>query len=238
MASDEMRSARAAPSHEGEAVAGAGEVGFAAEESGVRLTVVIAADSTRHVIVRARHAGTRSPADLMVLDRLCALIEGRPIQEAADHGVIYAIEEPASGAAPVVGIRTPRNAGPAFALAEKLIRAVHAAAQAHFDVKPRESRWYVRPKAVWLALTEAQQIEALRPTVNEFLAEQGVPASDMWITRVERGTRVTLDFAESVYYARKPKLLMDLERRLRRATGDPLEVFMEDKKDANKIRRL
>ena len=232
------RGAVPAARYEGEALAGPGELAFAASEAGTRLSVVIAADSTRHIIVRARHAAARSPAERAALDRLCARIEGRPMQEAAEHGAIYAIAEPAFGTAPVAGIRTPRNAGAAFALAEKLIRATHAAVLAHFGTKQRESRWYIQPKAAWLAMPEAKQIEALKPAVLEFLAGQGISAADMWITRVERGTRVTLDFSESVYYARKPKLLMDLERHLRTVTGDPLEVFMEEKKDANKIRRL
>ena len=58
------------------------------------------------------------------------------------------------------------------------------------------------------------------------------------ICRIERGTRVTIAFGEAVSYAVKPKLMMTIEQRLRRKTGDPLELFMQDMKDANKIRRL
>jgi hypothetical protein len=60
----------------------------------------------------------------------------------------------------------------------------------------------------------------------------------MWISRIERGTRVTIAFADGVPYAVKPTLMMMLERRLRKETGIPLELFMEEMKDVNKIRRL
>jgi hypothetical protein len=53
-----------------------------------------------------------------------------------------------------------------------------------------------------------------------------------------RKTRVVVGFGEGVELDRKPPLLRALEQVLRRESGEQLEVFMEEMRDQNRLRRL
>jgi hypothetical protein len=207
-------------------------------EAGVELSVTVNSADKRLIIRVAHHSGARSEPERIVLDRLCAVIEGRPFQEAADHGAIYAVAALPELRTPVHGISSPRNAGAPFVLAERLLRQAHSAACKQLNVGPRENAWYVKPGMDWLRKNEMEQAATIKPMIAEYLRANGYTENDLWICRIERGTRVTIAFADRVPYAAKPQLMMALEQKLREHTGDPLELFMEDMKDANKIRRL
>ena len=211
---------------------------FVGMEDGIRLSIDVDCSSNRLIVREARHEGAADPLTKRVLDKLCTIIVGRPLQEAADHGAIYTAAALHEDCAPITGIRTPRNAGPAFAMAERLVRKVHAVARQHFNVGHRENAWYVRPNADWLSKDEVSQAEVLKPIIASFLRTNDLGEDDIWIRRIERGTRVTIAFGDTVSYTVKPDLMMTLEQRLRRETGNPLELFMEEMKDANNIRRL
>jgi hypothetical protein len=78
----------------------------------------------------------------------------------------------------------------------------------------------------------------IKPFMADVLRAHGLMEEDAWISRIERGRRLTIAFGDKVAYAIKPRLMLVLERRIRHETGDPLEFFMEEMKDANSIRRL
>jgi hypothetical protein len=211
---------------------------FVGAQGGFRLLVGVDGGSNRLIVREARYEGAMDAVTVRVLDRLCTIIIGRPLQEAADHGAIYTAAALPEDCVPTSGIRTPSNAGTAFVLAERLIRLVHAAARQHFDLGHRENAWYVHPSADWLSKDEASRAEVLKPIIATFLRANKLSEDDIWICQIEKNTRVTIAFSEKVHYAVKPKLMMVLEQKLRRQTGNPLELFMEEMKDANRIRRL
>jgi len=211
---------------------------FVGAQDAIRLSVGVDRGNDRLIVREARHVGATESVVLRILDKLCAIIIGRPLQEAADHGAAYVAAALPEVCAPVSGIRTPSNAGPGFVLAERLIRQVHAAARIQLNIGHRENSWYVRPNADWLSKDEAAQAEVLKPTIANFLCEAGLGEDDVWISGIERNTRVTIAFSDKVHYAVKPELMMQLEQRLRQRTNNPLELFMEEMKDANRIRRL
>ncbi len=225
-------------SHDSKAASGEDEIFFSAEEAGVTLSVVIAAKTNRLFIRQARHSGTGDSRAFEVMETFCSIIAGRPLQEAADHGAIYTVHALPKLAAKVPGISTPHNAGPEFMLAQRLMRKVHAAACRHFESGPRENHWYLRAATEWQAKSEAEQAAELKPIVADFLRQKAFPEGSLWISKIEKGTRVTVAFADNVIYNAKPGLLMALEQHLRNSTGNPIELFMDELKDANKIRRL
>jgi hypothetical protein len=209
-----------------------------AVEGSVRLRVGVDVASSRLII---RHAGYEGAADDLTrraLDRLCAIIVERPLQEAADHGVIYAAAAAPEDCAPVDGIRTPRNAGASFVLAEKLLRQVHTKVCNDLNIGHRENAWYLRPSQGWLAQDEKTQANLIKPIIVDFLRANGLDEDAVFICRIERGNRVTVGFSEHVSYTIKPTIMLWLEKLLRRETGHPLELFMDEMKDANRIRRL
>lgn len=211
---------------------------FTGTDGPLRLSIAIDAGSSRLIVRQANHDGAADKLTARVLDKLCTIIVGRPLQEAADHGAVYTVVALPNDCAPIKGIRTPHNAGPVFILAERLVRQVHAAARQHFNIEHRENAWYTRPSADWLSKDEAAQAASIKPVIASFLETNALHKDDIFISRIERGTRVTIAFSENVTYKMKPELMMKLERLLRCATNNPLELFMEEMKDANKIRRL
>ncbi len=124
---------------------------FEGVEGSVRLRVGIDVASSRLIIHEATHVGTADPLMKRTLDRLCEIIVRRPVQEAADHGVIYVAAANLDDCSPVEEIRTPRSSGRAFAMAERLLRQVNRAVQVHLNVGHRDNAWYLRASERWLA---------------------------------------------------------------------------------------
>lgn len=217
---------------------GADEMRFIAREGSVELCVVVDSSSHRLLIKSTTYAGTRDPLESEVLDVFGTIVKGRPLQEAADHGPIYTVEALAHRAAKVPGIRSPRNSGPQFALVERLIRSVHGEARNQLNIGHRENGWYIKASSDWLAKSDAERIETIKPLIGGFLRENGLADDEIWISLIERAIRVTVAFKDTVPYDLKPGLMLALERKLRATTASPIELFMEELKDANKIRRL
>ena len=133
---------------------------FSAEDAGVRLCVTVDAGSNRLIVLEAHHEGASDAVTKRALDSMCGLVVGRPLQEAADHGAIYAMAALPGDCAAVSGIRTPHNAGPAFGLAERLIRKAHAAARSQLNIGHRENAWYLRANTDWLGKDETGPMPA------------------------------------------------------------------------------
>ncbi|HEX9767793.1 MAG TPA: hypothetical protein VGA50_01350 [Kiloniellales bacterium] len=224
------RSSRAA------ATVGTGEERLQAEDDGRRLTLVL----RRGKIVSARHEGAADPAEARVFDAFCQVLEGLPIQEAADHAGHHAmarLKQP-DGAPPVPGIVTPWNADPLYHRPMRLIRRIRADHAARQPAASVENFWNPAISKDWLRLDEADQLARVDRILDDFLAERGLAPGSLVAVGVEHNIRVLLAFSEAVGYQRKPALLMAFERELRARTGDRLEVFAEEMADGNRIRRL
>lgn len=214
----------------------AGEETFTAEVDGRRLTLVV----RKGKILSAAHEGASDGAEARVFDAFCAVLEGLPIQEAADHAghhVMARLGEP-DGAPPVPGIVTPWNADPLYHRPMRLVRRIRADHAARQSSAGTENFWNPTISKEWLRLDEAAQLARIDEILGEFLVDQGLPPGSLAAVCVEGNVRVFLAFAEAVGYQRKPALLMDVERKLRAQTGDRLEVFAEEMADGNRIRRL
>ena len=214
----------------------AGEELFEAEENGRRLTLGL----SKGKIVRASHEGVSDPVERSVFDAFCQVLEGLPIQEAADHAghhVMARLQDP-NAPPPVPGILTPWNADPSYHRPMRLIRCIRADAAARRPSASVENFWNPAISKDWLRLDQAGQLARIERILCDFLADQGLDAGAMIAVGVESNIRVLVGFSEDVGYERKPGLLMEFERRLRAATGDRLEVFAEEMADGNRIRRL
>ena len=207
---------------------------------GIRLMLAVVDRDGTPTIAAARHAGAMQPALRGALDRFCALIEGLPLLEAAEHGahhLVADLREPGAGS-PVAGILTPRNAGAPFALAERLVRAAADSWRDAGGALADDNFWNPALAEGWRTMAREAQADSLKPLLAPAAAEAGIAAEELWIADIERGFRVVVAFGPNVAPAAKPKLLMRLEERMREATGQRLEVYMEEMKDQNRIRRL
>ncbi len=216
--------------------AGADEERLTAEEDGRRLTLVL----RRGKVLSATHGGVADPAEARVFDAFCRVLTGLPIQEAADHAghhVMVRLKRP-DGTPPVPGIVTPWNADPLYHRPMRLIRRIRADHAVGRPSAGTENFWNPAISKDWLRLDEADQLARVDEMLGEFLAERGVAPGSLVAVGVEHNIRVLLAFSDVVGYELKPGLLMAFERELRARTGDRLEVFAEEMKDDNKIRRL
>lgn len=213
---------------------------YQATENGVTLLVRLDTSGGRPRVAAARHGGAMDAALRGVLDTFCRLIEGLPLQEAADHGAIHTLEalRNAQSPNPVPGVLTPRSAGHAFACCEKLMRDILRQHQADTGKQDTRNFWNPPLSDEWRSASDEQRIAILQPQIVAFRSAHGLIDQDIWVAAVEKVRRVIVGFGPAVAYDRKPRLLMELELEVRKATGDRLEFFMDEKTDINKMRRL
>lgn len=196
----------------------------------IALRAWVTPDAERVLAARVEGATGECAA---VLDALCAEVEGVSLREAVDHGVSRAeLALRDRDAPPVRGIVLPENASPAFAAAQSLLRGWLAAWSARGAALPRESRHHRGVSAAWRDLAASDQ----RERVNEALAAKGLRA--LRCARVVQGERVVLTFDESTPGPSRGPLLMRAERALKSTLDEGLYVQTEERKDANRLRRL
>lgn len=230
---------RIVPRREGALGAGESET-CSVTADGVTLNLRIGTAPGRATVIEARHSSVREATLRGVVDLFCQAIEGLPLQEAADHGAIHALERLRGDplVRPVPGILTIHSAGRAFTICEGLIRSARARHQASKGAEDRANFWDPPLSTGWRQATDAERIAALGPIVARFRAGHGLGPDDLRIERIEKTRRVIVGFGPEVGYTAKPALMMRLEVDIRKAIGERLELFMAEAKDSNAIRRL
>lgn len=153
----------------------------------------------------------------LLLEAFCALMDGLPLGEVRDHGVLrleHALRDPKE-APPVPGLVTPHNADPLLRRLWELVARIPRAG---------ESPWEPAPSGPW----HWERVEA---ALEECLEEMGLSPRDFSLEEIRGGHRFFL--AGSGDGAR----LLELERRLRAKTDGGVEVFLKGREDRN-VRRV
>jgi hypothetical protein len=210
---------------------------FQAVEDGIVLETRLES-SAKAVVLEARHHGAGEPLQAGVLDVFCEVIEGLPLREAADHGTIHALDR-LCGDQPtgiVRGILTQRGAGSAFRVCERLIRKIlllhEPSSQAGTNF------WNPVMSQEWRSKNADQRAATLGPMIDAFRTAHQLQAEDFYLVGIEKARRVVMGFGPRIGHERKAPLLRQLEQNLRRSTGDQLEIYMDEMKDDNVLRRL
>jgi hypothetical protein len=222
-----VREAAASPEHRGRVFEGAAE----GEIDGRVLSLELDGGT----IVRAMFTGAKDAIETGVLETLCAAIEGLPIDEAADHGAIRAEAHLRDQSdRPVSGIVTPRAAGEVFAMAEKLMRKARAS---HGTPRARNEHDNALSES-WRSAKESVRRDLLARAIETFCRARGMSSADVQVTAIEHDVRVVVTLPDSLPPNEKPKFAMDLERAIRHDVDPRLELYAEELKDKNKLRRL
>lgn len=216
---------------------GTGSV-YRATAEGATMAVAIA--GAENTVRQAVHHGAVGSLARTVFDVFCRTIESMPVQEAAEHGAIYAlhrIKDP-NMSGPVKGILLPGNGIPTLALPIRLIRAIAANYSRANGIK-FDWNFHDRPFSPrWQALSLTDKLSEVSGLVSRFRDAQGLGERDIEILGIDKHDRLVVIFSDQVPIARKPGLMMDLERDIRRRTGERVELFLEVVKDRNQLRRL
>jgi len=225
-------------SHEGELAEKDGLVTLRMEQNEAVLFLHV--DPADHIIRTASHQGAASPRLAALFDRLCAVITGLPIQEAGDHGVIRLeadLRAPGS-TPPVAGVISPEAADPAFGLPLRLIRRGLAQYREKTGYSVTANDYDPGPSAGWLALSDAERRKRIAQALAAAENEKGFNASDVTITAIEYDVRVVVRLESGLATSDKQHHIMKIEKILKDGVDRRLEVYQEELKDSNVIRRL
>lgn len=223
-----IKAAAENPVFEGKLPAGAGT--FHAQENEIVLSVTVDAAG---IVTAARHTGSK-PAWKGVLDALCRVLLGRPLQEGGEHGLIRVMEalRDKSLPIPVKGILTPDNADPVFALPQRLIRAIfHHWAKAT-GWKPVWNMWDDAPLPAWKALSEAEKTSRAQKALRIACRDLGLQ-EDAEVVSVLNDVRLVLHFVQAKDKPPFAPGMIALELRLRHDLDPRLELQLEGLEDRN-----
>lgn len=225
-----ITAAAKAPAREGFLAAPSGTTIYEAADSGVLLSVAVDKDG---LVAAARHSGAK-PAWKGVLDALCLALEGRTLQEGAEHGLIRVMESlrDRTLAVAVPGILTPDNADPVFLLPQKLVRAIFRDWAKATGWKPEWNFWDDGPQAAWKSLPEAEKLSRARGAMKDCCRALGLQ-EDAEVVGVLGDVRLVLHFVQDKAKPSFAKGMIELERRLKKSLDPRLELQLEGIEDRN-----
>ena len=193
-----------------------------------------AIDPADHSIEGMTATGTRSEAACHLMAVLARLCHGLPILEAADHGAIrleYLLRGDAPRPRP--GIVIPETTEPAFRFVSALLRAMLADYRQKTGYQDRINTWDVGPGPRWMQADDV----ARRIQLAAAFALGGFREEDVAVVAIEHDVRVVVSLGGLL--AKDPaRALGALERQMKRHVDGRLELFLQDVKDSNKLRRL
>lgn len=233
----------AAISHEGPLTERDGLIRIGVSEATVELVALI--DPATHAIKAVRHQGSRTPVERAILDALCAEVEGTPVADASDHGLIRVLgrlRDP-SLTPPVPGILHPVNADPAFGPILRLVHQLRAAHRERVGGSRADNEFDLPPSAGWRELDDSGRRVEVERGIASFLGQAGLSSDAVQLLRIDGDlhgdpVRVVVTFAADVPPSRKPDLMRVLERALKARIEGKIQLYHEQRKDENTIRRL
>lgn len=224
-----LRSAR----HEGGLSPRGSGTTLAVARDGVTLEARVDADRR---VLEAVHRGAANDLQRAIMEVLCDVMEGRPLDDCAHHATQYAHSRLRSGGPAVPGVAMPHNSHPAFALPERLARDLLAAHR-------ERSGWtddpinfhHAGPAGGWRALSESERSARVQDLLDRVHDQIGLPAGRCLSADAEGS--VALAFSGPIPSADGFRLL-ELERRLKASLDDALYLHLEEMKDQNRLRVL
>jgi hypothetical protein len=223
--------------HEGPGAAAPGLERLEASCDGFTLTVLV--DPATHRVRSARHRGAQKDARAL-LEALCAILEDKPLLECADHAVIrleHRLRD-RMRPRPVEGIVTPESVDPVFAPLGAVVRDLLAEYRRRTGYAETENRFDPDPSAAWTMLSQEQRHARLQGALDELIVGHGLKRGDVVCTRLDRGTRATIEFRAELPAQKKAVVMMDLECGLKDTVEPTIHLYQEEMHDKNKIRRL
>lgn len=210
------------------------------DQDGYTLSALI--DTATQLIADACHDGPNEPVTRAVLDYFCEVLAGLTVQEASDHAghhLIVRLTAP-DAPRPVPGIVLPDNADGIFRLPKALARSLLAQWRVVSGYAGRENEFTTAPDSPWARLSAPQRADAVAAALDDGSA---IPKDSLQLVTMEPNilgheVRAVIAFAETVAPEDKPGLARRAELHLKRALDPHIELYVEELKDQNVIRRL
>ncbi len=202
-------------------------------------TLELVVVTTNHVV----HSATGDAPDEargLLLAELCRIIVGLPVLEACYHGALRLEHRarPVNQPRPVSGIVLPRAVHPHFGLVEDLLREVLAEYRQLAGFQVTQSHYDDRPGNVWLLAGADERRRLVEVALGQVLPSLGLQLSDVSVASIRYDVRVELCLSEAWKKLDQPRLVMLLERELQARVDARLEIYVQELKDKNQLRRL
>lgn len=198
-------------------------------------TLTALVDPSTHVIRKVAHHGAVSDVQRGLLECLCVVIEGRPIQECSDHAVIRVEEHLRDHSRPrvVSGVVLPENASPAFCLLTRLTRELLVQYRQKTGYNDTKNFHDDPASERWRALSADDRLERLRTAVGRHALGDGVE-----VVSIQGDKRVVVEVGGEFDSAEEQTRLLELERHLKETIEPTLQLYMEPMMDKNKLRQI
>jgi len=206
-----------------------------AQSSQKGITLAALVEPKKHVVHKVGYQGATTDTQRGLLEGLCKQMLGKPILECGDHAVVFLEFElrDHSMPRPVGGIVTPENSDAMFALPTTLVRGLLTDYRKKTEFKSIENTYDLPISDAWRKLSQEERVKKIQSEIERHPLGEGVH-----VERLETPKRVVVGFREGITSADKQGRLMQLEDHLKRALEPTLQLYVEPKPDANKIRRL
>lgn len=207
------------------------------EDGEVRFGITLNGMSDR--ILEAGYERAGGTVEKGILEAFASLIEGSPLQDASEYGVIRleaklrGVEAPR----PVPGIVIAAAAEPAFELPQRLIRKIFAD---HMQQRSgdRDTNFYSTPPGEeWRDKSDEERTAVLKDAISDYLEDGPYAGHKLAVLEIQGGFRVTCQYSQDVPHGIKGELLLNLEKHLRQEVEPTIELFLVGLEDANVIRQ-
>ena len=200
------------------------------QTGGVVLSVWI---ETRHHRIRcARHDGSQELALTRLLDLLCVVLEGKPIQECSDHAIIRLEYQLRNSMRPVLGIVTPAAADPIFELPVHLVRGL-AADYRDITGSDHQGNYYREAASCqWRTMAAEERAHLVQQAIKSFPSQFKV-----CLLELDEENRAFLQLEDGGKQEAQSSYLLGLEAHLQRTVEPNLHLFVRSRIDQNKLRQ-
>lgn len=193
-------------------------------------------------------------SDHLLLNGLCEVLGNfsinLPYQEFFEHGMLKVmhklVEETKNFK--IDGILLANNLGPEFVEINNLIASTKSKFQEYSNLMLDDYNninfYDTPPKEIWLKKTKADREKSLFETISFFEKNNNLQEKSISFLKIDNDLNnwpiriyVSID-EDKIKILSKPKYIRELEEFLRKKLDNKLQIYYEESKDQNKIRRL
>ena len=197
---------------------------------------------TKKILSAWHNFSQKNNASIMV-DKFCAIILNKHIQEAAEHGTIYLEYDirPEDATKKIKGIILPKKIGNLFFDIDKCIRAIYKDVKKKYDFEDDINKEYFNISKNWESLSYEKKVEK----IQKILLENIIPAlklnrNDIILHKIEFDNRIVIKISDELEKKNHGKVnyMIEVENLIKNYVDKRLELFTTEKKDDNRLRHL
>lgn len=205
---------------------------LASERDGMKLHLTL---DSKGIVLSALHEGAAGMYRGL-LDRLCAILESRPMQEGAEHAVVR-LENDLRDETKVPkgrGIIVPSNADPVFVVCQHLVRDAFRQYSNTTSIELPRNEWRDPIPEAWLSKSILERQQLLERELGALSNNRDLGVT-FKVIEILNDTRVVLSAEiKSLKGKDYAAALIPLERALREKFNVEIELQMESIEDRNK----